>query len=138
MKNFRWHARATPGGWLRQSEYDNLICFASKPLLAPKAAKDPENGTFRSDDVQRIAHLARIEITAGRRPTCGTSSTAFFALIDRMRAVDTSGIVPMAHAQEVTLPLRDDSSPKPTSASFSSGVAPAVADGLYLVPKVIE
>ena len=55
-----------------------------------------------------------------------------------MRAVDTEGIVPMAHAQEVTLPLREDRVTEPDRRALYQSVAPAVHDGLYLVPKVIE
>ena len=90
------------------------------------------------DDIQRIAHLARIEIDAKDANEVLGKLTAIFALIDELQSIDTTGIVPMSHAQDVALPLRQD---VPTEAdrhvAFQS-IAPAVEDGLYLVPRVIE
>ena len=63
---------------------------------------------------------------------------AIFEMIDQMRAVDTTGIVPMAHAQDVTLPLREDRVTEIDRHALYQQGAPAVEDGLYLVPKVIE
>jgi aspartyl-tRNA(Asn)/glutamyl-tRNA(Gln) amidotransferase subunit C len=89
-------------------------------------------------DVHRIAHLARIEIDATAATEVHRKLEAIFAMINELQAVDTTGIVPMAHAQDVMLPLRDDVvSDRDQHASFQR-VAPAVEDGLYLVPKVIE
>jgi len=91
-----------------------------------------------SEDIQRIAHLARIEITADEVVDVRTKLDSIFDLIERMRAVDTNGIVPMSHAQEVTLPLREDVVTETNRRELYQSVAPAVQDGLYLVPKVIE
>ena len=63
---------------------------------------------------------------------------AIFALINELQAVDTTGIVPMAHAQDIVLPLRDDVVTETDRHALYQGIAPAVQDGLYLVPKVIE
>src|ERR1700681_3010594 len=60
------------------------------------------------DDVQRAAHLARIEITAAEAVDVRNKLEGVFRMIERMRAVDTTGIVPMSHAQDVMLPLRED------------------------------
>jgi aspartyl-tRNA(Asn)/glutamyl-tRNA(Gln) amidotransferase subunit C len=90
------------------------------------------------DDVQRIAHLARIEITADEANDVRAKLDSIFAMIGRMRAVDTTGIVPMSHAQDVMLPLRDDRVDDADRHQLYQKNAPAVADGLYLVPKVIE
>jgi aspartyl-tRNA(Asn)/glutamyl-tRNA(Gln) amidotransferase subunit C len=89
-------------------------------------------------DVQRIAHLARIEITPQEATEVRLKLDSIFELIEKMRAVDTTGIVPMAHAQEVVLPLRDDVVTESDQREFYLSVAPAVQDGLYLVPKVVE
>ena len=92
------------------------------------------------DDVQRAAHLARIEITAAEAFDVQNKLEGVFRLIERMRAVDTTGIVPMSHAQDVMLPLREDqmSESDPHKRDLYQRNAPAVEDGLYLVPKVIE
>jgi aspartyl-tRNA(Asn)/glutamyl-tRNA(Gln) amidotransferase subunit C len=79
------------------------------------------------DDVRRIAQLARIEITPGEAADVQRKLDGIFDLINQMRAVDTQGIVPMSHAQEVTLPLRED---RVTEADQHQL--------FYLVPKVIE
>jgi len=89
-------------------------------------------------DVQRIAHLARIQIDAGQAEEVRAKLDAIFTLINQLAAVDTSGIEPMAHAQDVTLALRDDVVTESDRRDEFQKLAPAVADGLYLVPKVIE
>ena len=90
------------------------------------------------EDVQRIAHLARIEITSAEAEEVRRKLDSIFDLIDEMRAVDTEGIVPMSHAQDLALPLREDRVSEPDRHALFQSVAPAVQDGLYLVPKVIE
>jgi aspartyl-tRNA(Asn)/glutamyl-tRNA(Gln) amidotransferase subunit C len=91
-----------------------------------------------SADVQRIAHLARIKITPAEAADVRQKLDRILDLIDRMRAVDTTGIVPMSHAQEVALPLREDLVTETDRHEPYQAVAPAVADGFYLVPKVLE
>jgi len=91
-----------------------------------------------ADDVRRIAQLARIEITAAEGAEVQSKLERIFELINEMRAVDTTGIVPMSHAQEVSLPLREDRVSEPDRHELFQSLAPAVHDGLYLVPKVIE
>jgi aspartyl-tRNA(Asn)/glutamyl-tRNA(Gln) amidotransferase subunit C len=90
------------------------------------------------DDVQRAAHLARIEITAAEAVDVRNKLEGVFRMLERMRAVDTTGIVPMSHAQDVMLPLRGDRVTEGDQRALYQRNAPAVADGLYLVPKVIE
>jgi aspartyl-tRNA(Asn)/glutamyl-tRNA(Gln) amidotransferase subunit C len=94
--------------------------------------------TISIDDVQRIAHLARIEIDAAEAAEVRVKLDAIFALIDELNAVDTSGVVPMAHAQDLMLPLRPDVVSETDQHALFQAQAPAVEDGLYLVPKVIE
>jgi aspartyl-tRNA(Asn)/glutamyl-tRNA(Gln) amidotransferase subunit C len=90
------------------------------------------------DDVQRAAHLARIEITTAEAIDVRNKLEGIFRMIERMRAVDTTGIVPMSHAQDVSLPLREDRVTESDHHALHQRNAPAVEDGLYLVPKVIE
>ena len=91
-----------------------------------------------SAEIQRIAHLARIEITPAEAVDVRAKLDSIFDLIGRMRAVDTAGIVPMSHAQDVTLPLREDIVTETDRRELYESVSPAVQNGLYLVPKVIE
>ena len=90
------------------------------------------------DDVRRIAHLARIDIDAAQAADVHAKLTAIFGLIDQLNAVDTTGITPMAHAQDVALALREDAVTEADAHVVFQSVAPAVEDSLYLVPKVIE
>ena len=94
--------------------------------------------TISLADVHRIAHLARIEIDAGQADEVRTKLDAIFGMINELAAVDTQGVVPMAHAQDVTLPLREDRVTETDRRAAYQRVAPAVENGLYLVPKVIE
>jgi aspartyl-tRNA(Asn)/glutamyl-tRNA(Gln) amidotransferase subunit C len=89
-------------------------------------------------DIQRIAQLARIEITSAEAQDVQRKLDRIFDLINEMRAVDTTDIVPMSHAQEITAPLREDRVSEPDRHALYQKGAPAVHDGLYLVPKVIE
>jgi aspartyl/glutamyl-tRNA(Asn/Gln) amidotransferase, C subunit len=93
---------------------------------------------FSPDDVTRLARLARIDIARIDDDDVCAKLDAIFALIDELQAIDTAGIEPMAHAQDITLPLRDDAVTEGDRHALYQALAPAVADGLYLVPRVIE
>jgi aspartyl-tRNA(Asn)/glutamyl-tRNA(Gln) amidotransferase subunit C len=90
------------------------------------------------DDVKRVAHLARIEISDEHATSVLRDLLSIFELIERMQAVDVSGIEPMAHAQDLTLRLREDVVSEGDQHRLFQEVAPQVESGLYLVPKVIE
>ena len=94
--------------------------------------------SFSLDDVTRLARLARIDIDAGDANDVGAKLDAIFRLIDELQAIDTTGIEPMAHAQDVSLPLRDDVVTEGDRRTLYQQQAPAVADGFYLVPKVLD
>ena len=90
------------------------------------------------DDVKRIARLARIEIDDVQAQATQGQLNTIFDLIASMQAVDTSGIAPMAHAQEVYQRLRADAVTETDRHAAFQAIAPAVENDLYLVPKVIE
>ena len=94
--------------------------------------------SLNSADIKRIAHLARIEISDLEADATLTKLTGILGLIEQMQAVDTTGIVPMSHSQDVTQRLRDDVVTETNQRELFQSIAPAVEDGLYLVPKVIE
>ena len=94
--------------------------------------------SLNQDDVKRIARLARIEISDAEAQATQAQLNTIFDLIATMQAVDTRGVSPMAHAQEVYQRLRDDVVTETDHHAAFQAVAPAVANGLYLVPKVIE
>ena len=89
-------------------------------------------------DIERLAKLARIDIDADEARDVRDKLDAILGLVNQLQAIDTAGVAPMAHAQDVMLPLRDDVvTESDRHAEYQRG-APAVSDGLYLVPKVIE
>jgi aspartyl-tRNA(Asn)/glutamyl-tRNA(Gln) amidotransferase subunit C len=90
------------------------------------------------DEVARIADLARIEIDAQAAREVHAKLDAIFAVLNELKAIDTTGIEPMSHAHDVSLRLRDDVVTEPDRHADYQRVAPGVADGLYLVPRVIE
>jgi aspartyl-tRNA(Asn)/glutamyl-tRNA(Gln) amidotransferase subunit C len=90
------------------------------------------------EDVRRVAHLARIAVTEDEARDVLAKLSGIFVLIEDMRKVDTTGIEPMSHAADVTLALREDVVTETDHRELYQSVAPATADGLYLVPKVIE
>jgi len=61
-----------------------------------------------------------------------------FALIEQLQSVDTHGVEPMTHAQDLALRLRPDEVTEPNRRDDYQQVAPSVEHGLYLVPRVIE
>lgn len=93
-------------------------------------------------DVQRIADLARLELDAAERTAALTQLNGFFEIVERMRAVDTRGVeplyTPLAAVQPVHLRLREDAVTEADAREANQRSAPAVQDGLYLVPRVIE
>ncbi len=103
--------------------------------------------TLNITDIKRIAHLARIEVSDAEAQSTLTKLSGILSLIEQMQAVDTTGIVPMSHSQDVAQRLREDVVTKTNQREAFQKNAPmlgngsndpAVADGLYLVPKVIE
>ncbi|HVF65300.1 MAG TPA: Asp-tRNA(Asn)/Glu-tRNA(Gln) amidotransferase subunit GatC [Casimicrobiaceae bacterium] len=91
-----------------------------------------------ASDVERVAHLARIELTGDEMTDVQAKLDAIFGLVDELLAIDTAGIEPMSHAQDVMLPLREDAVTESDHHLLFQAQAPATEDGVYLVPRVIE
>lgn len=98
-------------------------------------------------DIKRIAHLARLEISEQEANQTLTKLTGILGLIEQMQAVNTTGITPMSHSQDVVQRLREDVVTKANQREEFQANAPilgngstekAIDSGLYLVPKVIE
>ena len=90
------------------------------------------------DDVQRIARLARLEVSPREAEATQAKLNGIFDLIAQMQAVDTTGVAPMSHPQDVVQRLRDDAVTESDRREAFQAVAPEAEAGLYLVPKVIE
>jgi aspartyl-tRNA(Asn)/glutamyl-tRNA(Gln) amidotransferase subunit C len=89
-------------------------------------------------DVARIAKLARINVNDEEIAAVGNQLNNIFGLIEKMQAVNTDGIEPMAHPQDVSLRLREDIVTQTNQREAFQALAPQVEKGLFLVPKVIE
>ncbi|MCW5236361.1 Asp-tRNA(Asn)/Glu-tRNA(Gln) amidotransferase subunit GatC [Verminephrobacter eiseniae] len=93
-------------------------------------------------DIERIARLARLALTPAESAGMLTQLNGFFDIVEKMRAVDTSGLTPLAHPvaaiENQALRLRADLVSEPDQRQANQQSAPAVEGGLYLVPKVIE
>lgn len=90
------------------------------------------------DDVQRIARLARLEISSSEAEATQAKLNGIFDLIAQMQAVNTTGVAPMSHPQDVVQRLREDAVTESDRREAFQAVAPEAEAGLYLVPKVIE
>jgi aspartyl-tRNA(Asn)/glutamyl-tRNA(Gln) amidotransferase subunit C len=90
------------------------------------------------EEIHRLARLARLELSAAEADDMRAQINAILAMVDEMRAVDTTGVAPMSHPQEVTQRLREDRVTETDQRELFHSLAPEVEDGLYLVPKVIE
>ena len=97
---------------------------------------------LKSQELDRIANLARLELQPAESERLLTQINGFFDIVEQMRAVDTTGIEPLAHPvavmHDITLRLRDDVVSEPNRREANQQSAPAVERGLFLVPKVIE
>ena len=88
--------------------------------------------------VEKIAHLARLQIDPADIPQYATNLSNILDLVAQMDAVDTNGVDPMAHPTEAVQRLRVDEVTEKDQRDHFQAVAPLVENGLYLVPKVIE
>lgn len=93
-------------------------------------------------DVSRIAHLARLDLSPQEQPLVLAQLNDFFKVVEQMRAVDTTGVeplfTPLSAVEQVQLRLRDDVVTEGDQRAANQRSAPVVEDGLFLVPKVIE
>ena len=100
--------------------------------------------SLTASDIARIAHLARLDLPPAESERTLVKINDFFALVERMQAVDTRGIEPLSHPTmaaacgQAALRLREDVASEPNQREANQQSAPAVERGLFLVPKVIE
>ena len=90
------------------------------------------------EDIEKLCRLARLEITSGEMSDVEAKLTDIVTLVDELQAVDTAGVTPMAHPLDRSQRLRQDAVTETDDRERIQDGAPAVEQGLYLVPKVIE
>ncbi len=95
-----------------------------------------------SADVDRIAQLSRLALGNDERAAMLTQLNGFFRIVERMSAVDTTGIEPLATplstVYDDALRLRDDDVRETGRREANLQSAPLVEDGLFMVPRVVE
>jgi aspartyl-tRNA(Asn)/glutamyl-tRNA(Gln) amidotransferase subunit C len=100
--------------------------------------------SLNDQDISRIANLARLELQPDEQARMLNKINDFFVIVEQIRAVDTTGVLPMAHpvdampGSHIELRLRPDVASEPNQRDLNQQSAPAVERGLFLVPKVIE
>lgn len=93
---------------------------------------------IESSDIAKLAKLARIEINDAAAQEAAKSISDVLALVDQLQAINTDGVLPMAHPLDAVQKLRPDVISETNQREAFQAIAPATQDGLYLVPKVIE
>jgi len=92
-------------------------------------------------DARQVAHvatLARIALTPEELPRYAAELTSILDFVARLEGADTEGVEPLAHPLDLPARLRADEVSEPDHRESFQAIAPAAAEGLYLVPKVIE
>lgn len=93
---------------------------------------------MESSEIEKLANLARLDISQETIDETAKSITEVLGLVDQLQAADTDGTSPMAHPLDAVQRLRADQVTENNNREAFQAIAPATADGLYLVPKVIE
>lgn len=94
--------------------------------------------SLEKEDVEKIAHLARLGIDDADVPEYASNLSDILALVEQMSAVDTRGVTPMAHPLDAQQRLRADVVTETDQREQLQSNAPQVDAGLFLVPQVIE
>jgi aspartyl-tRNA(Asn)/glutamyl-tRNA(Gln) amidotransferase subunit C len=98
--------------------------------------------SLTSDDIHRLAKLARIDITPDETERTLSELNNIFSMVETLQAVDTTGLLPLCHPiatiQEMQLRLRDDAVTETNTRDANMANAPQKENGLFLVPKVLE
>lgn len=94
--------------------------------------------TICREDIEKVARLAKIQLSDAQISAMEQDLSNILALVDQLQAVDTSHIEPMAHPLDAHQRLRLDEVTEPNQREAFQQIAPAVQDGLYLVPRVVE
>ena len=94
--------------------------------------------SLTKQDVENIAHLARLAIDDADIPNYANNLSNILELVEQMNAIDTTDVEPMAHPIDAVQRLRKDEVTEQNQRDHYQQVAPLTEAGLYLVPKVIE
>jgi len=90
------------------------------------------------DDIESIAHLARLGLAEDTLEPLAADMTNMLSLVEQLQAVNTDGVEPMAHPASASLLLRDDEVSEENQRETLQAPSPSTQDGYFLVPRVIE
>jgi aspartyl-tRNA(Asn)/glutamyl-tRNA(Gln) amidotransferase subunit C len=90
------------------------------------------------EDIRRLGELARIRFDEAEQAQLLIKLNQVFDILEQLRAVDTTGVIPMTHPQAAPLRQREDEVTESDQREANQVNAPAVENGLYLVPRVVE
>ena len=110
-----------------------MIGRALKPGIARESGM-----SLSREEVEKIAHLARLEITDDEMNGFVNNLSRIIDFVDQLQSLDTSDVVPMAHPLNMSQRLRADIVSEQDQRDKFQANAGQVEAGLYLVPKVIE
>ncbi len=91
-----------------------------------------------SDKVKKIAHLARLAVTEEEILNYAQDLNKVLSLVEKMSEIETENVAPLAHPVDIYQRLRPDVVTETNQREHFQAQAPAIENGLYLVPKVIE
>ena len=94
--------------------------------------------SISSDEVRKVAHLARLDVTGEQLDAYASELSTILTLVAELEGADTANVPPLAHPIEASQRLRADEVTETDQRRRFQAIAPAVQDGLYRVPKVIE
>jgi aspartyl-tRNA(Asn)/glutamyl-tRNA(Gln) amidotransferase subunit C len=111
-----------------------LADYYNNPVIATTQWRNVVNRS----DIEKLAHLARLNVEGSQLDEVAHSLSNILAMVDQLKAVDTTGVEPMAHPLSVAQRLRADNITESNQREAFLAIAPHTEGGLYLVPKVIE
>jgi len=89
-------------------------------------------------NIQYVAHLARLSLTPAEEEQFAAQLAGILSYIEKLKQLDVSGIEPTAHAVPLVNVARPDQVGPSLSNEEALRNAPAKANGLFLVPKIVE
>lgn len=94
--------------------------------------------SISSDEVRKVAHLARLDVSGEQLDAYASELSTILTLVTELERATTANVPPLAHPIEASQRLRADEVAESDQRRRFQAIAPAVQDGLYRVPKVIE
>ncbi|EZQ01316.1 MULTISPECIES: Asp-tRNA(Asn)/Glu-tRNA(Gln) amidotransferase subunit GatC [unclassified Acinetobacter] len=102
------------------------------------ASDAQQSADLNAQTVSSIAHLARLSLDDTQSAEYAQSLNKILGMMETLKGIDTEGVEPLKSPFDHPQPLREDAVSEQNHRDDYQAVAPAVQDGLYLVPRVIE